>query len=113
MEEIEWLECLPLNGEEKSLPTGGQIRAPGVVIQDFVKTIIKAPKSGAVIGVIDEDVYNAIVATYGERGSHHIVLTAATSLPDKSGRISTALMALHYGLSGVSTWRTLDLESRL
>jgi hypothetical protein len=106
-EEIEWLECLPWNGEEKSLPLNGQIRAPGVVIQDFVKTVIKAPKSGAVIGVvIDEDVYNAIIATYGERG---VVITES----DSGNQLTRREWKDKYGTDGLALWaiRGLYLEN--
>ncbi len=106
-EEIDWLQCIAWDGEEKSLPTGGQIRAPGVVIQDFVKTIIKAPKSGAVIGVvIDEDVYNAIVSTYGERG---VVITES----DSGNQLTRREWTDKYGTDGLALWaiRSLYLEN--
>jgi hypothetical protein len=105
--ETEFLECIPWDGEEKSLPVGGQIRAPGVVIQDLVKTVIKAPKSGAVIAIeIDEEVYNTIVKTYGERG---IIITES----DSGNQITRKEWKDKYGTDGLALWaiKALYLET--
>jgi hypothetical protein len=103
IEETEWLECVPWDGEEKSLPLGGEIRPPGMVIQDFVKTVVKAPKSGAVIAVlIDEEVYNTVVATYGERG---IVI----SEPETANKLTRHEWKAKYSTDGLALWAIRDL----
>jgi hypothetical protein len=106
-EESEWLECLPWDGEEKSLATGGQIRAPGMVVGDFIKTVVKAPKSGAVIAVlIDEDIYSTVIATYGERG---VVMAE----PDSGNLFTRKEWKDKHGTDGLALWaiRYLYLEN--
>lgn len=78
MPKKEWLGCLPWDGEEKSLPTGGQIRNPNLGILDFVEEYVvlkdgkiikvKDPKVGKLINVeIYEELFDELVKVYGKR----------------------------------------------
>jgi hypothetical protein len=65
---IGYAECVPWDGEESSLPNGGDIKAPDVFIWDLVKEW-KTTGTGKVIGAImDEVSIKTIIETYGARG---------------------------------------------
>lgn len=84
-EEINWLECLPWDGDEKSLPLGGEIRAAGLTPERLVyRWIVADPESeegsrlippsaqigssDVIIGaVMNEKLIATLVSMYGER----------------------------------------------
>jgi len=97
-EEVEWLGCIPWTGEESALPNNGEIRCPGMNILDFVKEVVRAPVSNAVIKVVvNEDVYNTVVSVYGERG---IVMCEA----DSGNLITRKEWKDKYGTDGIALW---------
>lgn len=102
-DEGDWCGCLPWDGEEKSLPNNGQIRCPGMSILDFVKDAVRAPSTNAVIKVaINEDVYNTVVETYGERG---VVLAEA----DSGNFLTRKEWKDKYGTDGLALWAIKSL----
>lgn len=69
MPQIDWNECLPFTGPESLLPTGMGHLPEGISTLDLLKEgSVKRTKSGGVLKVeIDEDVYAALVETYGSK----------------------------------------------
>jgi hypothetical protein len=101
-EEIDWNACPAWDGEEKSLPAGGQIRAGTAKISTLLKEYIKAP-DGAVIGaVVNEDVYNQLVETFGERA---IVLTD----PSNGNLLTRREWKEQFGTDGLKLWLVMDV----
>lgn len=83
-DDINWLECLPWDGDERTLPLGGEIRVPGITIDKLVKMwAVIDPESDegvknvrpsqlgrddVVIGAImNESLITRIAGIYGER----------------------------------------------
>jgi hypothetical protein len=80
----DWLACLGFEGEEKILPTGYQIRSPGLMILDFVAAYVVLDRGeiktinpceagqgvpGKILGVVvNEKAVEMVQATYGGRG---------------------------------------------
>lgn len=93
-----WLGCVPWEGEEKALPLGGQIRAPGVTIEDLVKEYIKT-KSGKIMGaIIDEDEFDKLVATWGDRA---VVISQSDDIKKGLDRWE---WKEKYGTDGLELW---------
>ncbi|OPX80429.1 MAG: hypothetical protein A4E45_00049 [Methanosaeta sp. PtaB.Bin039] len=107
----DWLACLEFEGEEKNLPTGYQIRSPGLFILDFVAAYIVLDEGeiksinpweagqgvpGKILGVvINEKAVKMVQATYGGRG---IVIEGADrsrlTVPEWRARFKTDPLAL-------------------
>lgn len=115
----EWLECLPWDGDEKSLPVGGRIAIPGLPVSAFAKTVVvlrgdelitvsrKETKPDDVIMdvVVDENMYDTVVRTYGERG-----ITIAP--PTGSGSLTRREWKDQYGTDGLKLWILRDLRMK-
>jgi hypothetical protein len=69
MGEIDWLNCLRFDGPESMLPTGMAHLPAGIEVMDMLKEgSVKRTRSGGILKVeIDEDVYEALVETYGSK----------------------------------------------
>jgi hypothetical protein len=112
MEENEWLECAPWDGDERSLPLGGRIAVPGVHVTAFVKRYIvlrndemitvgkKDLQKGDVVidAVMDDELYNSITRIYGERA-----VTIAKSESVEKG-ITRKEWKEQYGTDGLKLW---------
>ena len=64
---VDWNECLPWTGPESQLPSGMGHLPVGISVLDLLQEgSVKRTRSGGVLTLkIDEDVYQALVETYG------------------------------------------------
>lgn len=98
-----WLGCIPWLGGERELPAGGQIRNPQISISDLVKSYIKTSKGKIISVVIDEDVYDTIIADYGPKG-----ITIAP--PDGSAHLTREAWRDKYKTDGLKLWAIADAK---
>lgn len=116
-----WLECLPWNGDEKTLPLGGRIAVPNLKVTSFVKNYVvvrddemvtvgkkEIKKGDAVIdAIMDDDLYNRIIETYGERA-----VTIA-----KSGAVDKGLTRVEwksqFNTDGLKLWALRDARMKV
>lgn len=90
---IDWNECLPWDGPESQLPSGmGHLPENISILDMLLPDSVKRTRSGGVLTLkIDEEVYQALVETYG--ASQILISTA------QGGRITREQWYEQYGHS--------------
>jgi len=95
IEQNEFLDCIPWDGEEKSLPNGGQIRDPSITIEDMFSNW-----NDVEFGIqleVDEKLYDEIVKTYGDRS---VLIAESTD----GSLLTRKEWAAKYGTDGLKLW---------
>lgn len=116
----EWLNCLPWDGEEKSLPSGGQIRVPGLAPEKLVRAwhvldaqddegfreVDKLQPEDLVIGArINEAAVAKLMSAYGPRA---IVIRP----PGGGEMITREEWRGRYGTDGLALWAMRNARMR-
>jgi len=118
-DETDWMDCLPWDGEEKSLPTGGRIVVPGLQVSAFARQVVvlrgdelqtvhrKELKPDDVIMdvIVDENMYKTVIKTYGDRG---ITIAQSTG----GGLLTRKEWKDQYGTDGLKLWILRDLRMK-
>lgn len=107
VDEEDYLACIPWDGNEKTLPAGGDARIPMPITDLAIPESIKKTRYGVIYYVmVDEGLYQDMVKTFG-------VNAFMISLAEGSGQLNRPDWKKQYGTDGLKLWvlRNLRMEA--